>query len=265
MTLLITTVILLVLCCGTVVGYWLRHVLAERHFNRDTLDSMRLVMSMLITFAALVLGLLTSTVKARFDRQTDELRSYSINLIELDQRLRNYGPDAAATRALIRRYTAAAIFDTWPTEPRPSGIYPVGLKARDSEHVESLTLGDMLNQAALSIDTLVPDDAFHERQALALQAHIANTKQIRWTLIEMAHSTISWPFLLLLIFWLTVVFTMFGLIAPRNRVMYATIFCCGLSVASALLLILSFDTPYGGLLSLPSEPLRDALAHMDGP
>jgi hypothetical protein len=56
---------------------------------------------------------------------------------------------------------------------------------------------------------------------------------------------------------------MFGLIAPRNRVMYATIFFRGLSVASAMLLILGFETPYGGFLSLPSQPPRDALAHMD--
>src|SRR5580698_8948911 len=116
MTLLLPTILFLVLCCSTVAGFRLRRVLAERHFNRDTLDSMRLVITMLVTFAALVLGLLTSSVKARFDRQTDVMRSYGINLIELDQGLRDYGPDADPARALVRSYTAAAIFDTWPDE-----------------------------------------------------------------------------------------------------------------------------------------------------
>ncbi len=265
MPLLIAVVLLLVLCCGSVAGFWLRRVLAERHFSRETLDSMRLVITMLITFSALVLGLLTSTAKARFDRQTDVLRSYGINLIELDQGLRDYGPDAAAIRALIRSYTAGAIFDTWPEEPRPSGNYPIGLKARDSDHVESTTLGDMLSQAARNIQLLAPRDAYHELVATSLRNRMARAQEARWTLIEMVHSTISWPFLLLLTFWLTIVFTLFGLSAPRNRVVYATIFCCGLSVASAMLLILDFDTPDNGLVSLPSLPLRDALAHMDLP
>jgi hypothetical protein len=265
MPLLIAAIILLLLCCSSVAGFWLRRVLAERHFNRDTLDSMRLVITMLVTFAALVLGLLTSTVKARFDAQTDMLRDYGINLIELDQRLRDYGAEADAARALVRSYTAAAIFDTWPNEPQPPGRYPIGLKARDREHVESTTLGEMLNQVARLIAKLAPHDAFHEREAQALQARMTSTQQIRWTLIETAHSTISWPFLLLLIFWLMIVFAMFGLSAPRNRVIYATIFCCGLSLSSAMLLILDLDTPYSGLIALPSQPMRDALAHMDSP
>ena len=66
-----------------------------------------------------------------------------------------------------------------------------------------------------------------------------------------------WAFLVLLMFWLMIVFAMFGLSAPRNRVVYATIFCCGLSIASAMLLILGFDMGNNVLASLPSEPLLE--------
>jgi hypothetical protein len=263
MPLLATSLILLILCGSSAAGFWLRRVLSDRHFSRETLDSMRLVITMLVTFAALVLGLLTSTVKARFDNQTEVMRSYAASLIELDHRLREYGPDTLSARTLLRRYTAAAIFDTWPTEPRPSGTYPTGMHEQSGDTIESTILGDMLDQLDRMTQALDPTDLFHRHVAEDLRIRMATTMQIRWTLIETARSTISWPFLVLLMFWLMIVFAMFGLSAPRNNVMYATILCCGLSVGSSLFLILDFDTPYDGMLQLPSRPLRDALVHMD--
>jgi hypothetical protein len=263
MPLLATLLILAFLCGSSAAGFWLRRVLSDRHFNRETLDSMRLVITMLVTFAALVLGLLTSTVKTRFDNQTEVMRSYAANLIELDQRLREYGPDALSARTLLRSYTAAAIFDTWPAEPRPSGTYPTGMHQISSDTIESTKLGDMLVRLDRMIQALAPSGMFQSHVADNLRMRMLATLQTRWTLIETARSTISWPFLVLLTFWLMVVFAMFGLSAPRNNVMYATILCCGLSVGSSLFLILDFDTPYQGILQLPSSPLRDALVHMD--
>ncbi|WP_158932615.1 hypothetical protein [Acidisphaera sp. S103] len=251
------------LCGSSVVGFWLRRALSDRHFNRDTLDSMRLVITMLVTFAALVLGLLTAGVKARFDNQSDVMRGYAVQLIELNQRLREFGPDADAARTLLRAYTAAAIVDTWPDEPMPPGRYPTNLACDRSIPTECRQLGDMLSDLARMIDMLPSGDLFHEHVSAALRSRMTNTLETRWTLIETAHSTVSWPFLGLLVFWLMLVFAMFGLSAPRNRVVYATILCCGLSVASSLYIILDFDTPYHGLLALPSQPLRDALQHMD--
>ena len=254
-----------VLCGSSAVGFWLRRALSDRHFNRDTLDSMRLVISMLVTFSALVLGLLTAGVKGRFDNQSDVMRGYAVQLIEMNQRLREYGPDADPARTLLRAYTAAAIVDTWPAEVRPSGQYPTNLTCARSIPIECRQLGDMLAGVAQIVDALPSNDLFHEHVGAALRNRITNTMQTRWTLIETAHSTVSWPFLGLLLFWLMLVFAMFGLSAPRNRVVYATILCCGLSVASSLYVILDFDSPNHGLLALPSQPLRDALVHMDAP
>jgi hypothetical protein len=264
-SLLTATAILAILCGSSVVGFGLRQVLDERHFTRETLDSMRIVISMLITFAALVLGLLTSSVKARLDGETDVLRSYGIHLIELDQRMREYGPDMDAARKLLRTYTAAAIYDTWPQEARPSGSYPTGLHRPGDTSVESSSLGDMLDRVSRITESVNPPDGFHTVVSQAMRTRMMETLDTRWKLIEDAHSTISWPFLTVMLFWLVIVFAMFGMSAPRNRIMYATILFCALSVASALFLILDYDSPYTGLLALPSQPMRDALAHMDLP
>lgn len=59
------------------------------------------------------------------------------------------------------------------------------------------------------------------------------------------------------------VFVVFGLLAPRNTVVNATIIVCALCVASAIFLIDEFDSPLGGVLSVSSAAMRDAVRHMD--
>ncbi len=65
--------------------------------------------------------------------------------------------------------------------------------------------------------------------------------------------------------WLAIVFGVFGLTAPRNAVVYATIVLCALSFASAIFFILDFDRPLTGFIRAPSEPAHEALRHLDTP
>ena len=70
------------------------------------------------------------------------------------------------------------------------------------------------------------------------------------------------PFLLILVLWLIVIFTSFGLFAPRNATVIAALFVCSLSVAGAVFLILELDRPFGGLIRISSAPARDTLAQL---
>ena len=86
---------------------------------------MTLTIGMLVTFAALVLGLITASVKAGYDDAVHYRQEYALQLTELDRCLRNYGSGADAARAYLRSYTAAAIASIWPSEPPPVGVqYP---------------------------------------------------------------------------------------------------------------------------------------------
>jgi hypothetical protein len=71
------------------------------------------------------------------------------------------------------------------------------------------------------------------------------------------------PFLVILVFWLTITFASFGLFAPRHATVLAVLFVCALSVGSAVFLILEMDTPFDGVLRVSAEPLRYALAHLN--
>ncbi len=67
-------------------------------------------------------------------------------------------------------------------------------------------------------------------------------------------------FLVILVFWLTVLFVSFGLFAPTNATVIATLFLCALSVSGAVFLILELAEPFEGLIQIPSAPLRNAFA-----
>jgi hypothetical protein len=49
------------------LGMFLRANLPPHHFNQDSKDVVKLVMGLVATLAALVLGLLTASAKAEFD------------------------------------------------------------------------------------------------------------------------------------------------------------------------------------------------------
>jgi hypothetical protein len=50
--------------------------------------------------------------------------------------------------------------------------------------------------------------------------------QSRWLLMEQEHSSLPIPFLVILIFWLTILNITCGLLAPRNLTVIAVLFVC---------------------------------------
>ena len=82
----------------------------------------------------------------------------------------------------------------------------------------------------------------------------------RWLLFTESGSAVPMPFLVVLIFWLTIIFA--GLFAPANMTVIATFLVCALSVSGAVFLILELDRSFAGLLQISDAPLREALTHL---
>lgn len=257
--------ICVLLLISAFIGAWAQKALPDHHRSRDTIELVRLVITMLVTLSAVVLGLLISSAKARHDDEIGNLERYSVDLIELDQRLRQYGPDATDIRAELRAYTAAAIADTWPAEPLPTGRYERRTKTGYGSSVENATLGDRLAGIDHAIQMLSPTDTYHQHTAERLRDRSADVLQQRWRLIASTHGTISWPFLTVMLFWLVIMFAIFGISSPPNALVYVVVVLSALSIASSVYLVLDFDSPETGLLRIPSLPMRGALSHMDRP
>ena len=248
------------LLCASAFGVNLQRKLAEQHKSRETGDHVRLIISILVTFTAVVLGLLISSVKSSFDQFESRLSAFASDITELDVRLREYGDEAAPIRAMLRTYVAASIADTWRNEPPPAGVYP---KFAESPVLERRQLGDMLINADIAIGKLDPPDLFRKRLVTQIENRMSDTMTQRRLLIGTSRDTISWTLLVAMTAWLAIVFAVFGVIAPRNVVVYVTILLCALSFSSAIFFILELDTPVDGLIYVSSESLRDALRHID--
>ena len=66
-------------------------------------------------------------------------------------------------------------------------------------------------------------------QSNALQ--ITNTIAVsRWTTLEQIGSRFPWPFFIIVVFWLAIIFASFGLFAPRNASVTAALFVAALAL-----------------------------------
>jgi hypothetical protein len=260
-----SVVVFLCLLAATGLGAFVRPLLPEEHKAHETVQLLKLVVGMLVTFAALVLGLLTASSKTVFDTTTTDIRTYAAELIQLDNSLREYGPDADAPRRILRAYTAAAIASTWAQEPPPPGDYyeQTPLPGYGTDNLDSRVLGAMLERAQRYTRALQPPDQLHQKLAEEALGRFDRLTQQRWKIVEEARGSASSPFDRILVFWLLVIFLCFGLIAPRNTLALVTIMLGALSIASTVLVILDLDTPFTGSILVPSQSMRDALAYLN--
>ena len=79
----------------------------------------------------------------------------------------------------------------------------------------------------------------------------SSVEQVRLSLFTQSHDAIPAPFLVILIFRPAIIFTSFGLFVRPNRIV--TFFVGGLSVASAIFLILEMGQPFAGLMQISGE------------
>lgn len=247
---------------GTGLGVLLRPLLPEEHRKHETVQLVQLVIGMLVTFAALVLSLLTASAKTSFDTAANDMRAYAADLIQLDTRLRDYGPEADTARTLLRAYTAGAIASTWSREAPPPGNYYPRDPNVSNDHLESVSLGALLDSVGQQINRFAPHDAFHQATMNTLAQLFARVTDTRWRIIEEAPGTISGPFFTMLVLWLILIFLSFGLVSPHNALAIVLIVLGTVSISSAVFVIVDLDTPFSGQLIVPSGAMRDALAHM---
>lgn len=253
--------VLLLLFASAGIGIFVGPRLPAHHRTRETVELMQLTIGLLVTFAALVLGLLTASVKQAYDNAAHDRQEYALQLTLLDQCLRDFGPETAAARADVRSYAAAVIASTWPSEPRPVGVrYP------DTSNMPrvgaSPVLGTLMDQIGLEVSRLITTDPAHARILQICLDRYKDVSHARLSVIVDARNGLFEPFYQVLVFWLMIMFTCFGLVAPPNSLSIVTIALCAVSLSSVMFVILDLSQPYGGYFSISSTAMRTALDSM---
>jgi len=233
---------------GALLGMWIRSALPQHHMSTDSKDAVKVAMALVSTMCAIVLGLLIASAKSAYDTQKSELTDLSSKVILLDRVLAHYGPESKEAREELRKAAASALDRMWSKDDS-------GLSQMQPVSASSEVLYD-------KIQALSPKDdvqrSIHS-QALSL---VYSLGQTRWLMYEQKVGSGSIPLLMVLIFWLTALFISFGLFAPRNATVYATLLVSALSVSLAIFLIKELYNPYVGVIRISDTALRTALAHL---
>jgi hypothetical protein len=232
---------------GALLGMLLRLVLPEPHLSSDTKDVVRLSTGLIATLSALVLGLLIASAQGTFQTQSNQIKQITANVVLLDNILARAGPEAQPARVLLRgavRTLVERIWGTGDAATTPAPPFEASV------------------QAELFFDKLLAltpqNDAQRQMQSKALQIGI-DLSQTR-ILLAQSGNAIPTPFLIVLVFWITLIFLSFGLFARPNLTIVAALFFCAISASSAVFLILDLSHPFTGLITIPSVPLSNALA-----
>jgi hypothetical protein len=233
------------------MAVFIREQLPRHHVEGDSREVVKLVLGLMATLTALVLGLLISSAHSAYEAQDVELQELSVHLYQLDRILVHFGPAATGEREQLRRILAGDIARIWPADGAEKMSYAPLAAQQEIERLFE-DIGGLSPKSDL--------ERVGQRRALELLGTIGETRHL---LIEQSRGALSWAFLLVLVSWMTILFFGFGLIARYNATVVAALLTGSLSVAGAIFLILQMNQPYGGWIQVSSEPLRAALAQMN--
>ncbi len=236
------------LAAGVLLGVGLQRILPRHHLSTESRDVVKLGMGLTASTSALVLALLVASAKSSYDTQKSELTDLSTKIILLDRILAQYGPETHEARDLLQHTVSDFFNRIWPKDGASAPQLDPAASGRELVYsrLQDLSPG---NEAQRSL----------KAQALNLAFDLGKA---RWLLFEQRGSSVPTVFLVVFVFWLSVLFASFSLFAPTNITVLVTLFVCALSVANTIFLILELDRPFEGLIRISGEPLRLALAHL---
>lgn len=235
---------------GALLGLLIRTKLPGHHLSEDARDAVKLGAGLVATLTALVLGLLISSAKDSFDTTHTMVKQSGAKALIMDRALANYGPETEEIRGLLKNLVRARVAKAWP------------------ETVQKLP-GEDLSQTAVNIEKLqmalrglVPKNEYQrslQKKALEISDDLS---EIRWLLFEQLQTSLPPVFLGVLIFWLTILFACFGLLAPHNGTVIVVFLVCAISVAGAVFLILEMEKPLTGPMKISAAPMVKTLARL---
>jgi hypothetical protein len=235
---------------GAALGILLRAVLPEPHLSGHSEEVVKLGTGFIGTMAALVLGLLVASATSAFSSEEDGFERLATDVILLDRALAHYGPETKGARELLRQAVTSML-------DRLS--HSRGSHTPDFDAPEVTVTGGAVFDSIRGLSPQNDAQRAIQNQAVQISLELAKT---RLTLRQGEGGSIPRPFLVVLMFWLAVLFTGFGLLTPRNPTVIAVLFICALSVAGAMFLILDLDQPFEGLIQVSIDPLRGALSQL---
>jgi hypothetical protein len=225
--------------------------LPDHHLCGDSKDAVKMGSGLIATLSALVLGLLVSSAKNSFDEMSNAITESGAKLIILDRVLARYGPQTQDIRGQLRGSIAKWIDVVWPEISSAEE----GMELFEKSPV---TLELVIN----NLQALEPQNESQRMSQSDAMQICSQLLQTRWLVIEQSQISLPIVFVIIQMFWLTILFSMIGLFAPANKTVVAALVVCAMSVGGAMFLIEEMNKPLSGIVKVSSAPLIKAVEHM---
>lgn len=212
----------------------------------DTHSVVRLIANIFVVMTSLVLGLMITSAKGKFDGVNRDVHGYATQLILLDRMLVLYGPEANDVRRRLATYAERAANGHWTAEG--------GLSDRTSER--------LIEDVGMGLRALPPGEGAQLSVWNDIRDQYRKVLELRWGLVEQAEGSIPRPLVLMLVAWLVLIFASFGFRAPRNAVIVTGFVAAAALIGGAIYLIVDMDSPFQGPIQVSPAPLQRALAEM---
>lgn len=239
------SVVLVLLLCAVTVGR-----VATIHFPQIfspgvAREAVRRVTGLVTLLAAIMLGFGIVAQESTFRDADHQVHRLAAEIVDLDAALIRLGPSGETPRHMLFHFTAVLLRDDFP-------------------HLDAPLLGDPATADSVQ-DTL--EDTLERlggsgppaRQIVQAQALLHDMIQTRWAMNEHFDSSLQRWQLITLIFWLMLASAGMGILAPRNRAMTLVLALGAVAMAGAVFLLVEFNDPYHGIVTVSGQPLLEAL------
>lgn len=240
----VAAVVFACLAAAIGLGTTMSRRVAERHLTSESRDSVKLVLGLMATLAALQLGLLVNSANQSFGAERQQINALAAKIATLNRVLAVYGAEAAGTQGELRAIIESTVAQAW----RSRG-------SRGNLDVDPRRSGALLR----SIQQLEPKDAAQSDLKAKATGIAFELIEARAMLVAMAASGVSVPLVTLVVAWLVVILFGFSLLAPRNAFVVTALLVAALAITGAVVLLVGLYRPFEGLMQISSDPLLIAL------
>ena len=235
---------------GALFGLLIQRFLPEHHLSSESKDTVKLGAGLIATMAALVLGLLVGSAKNSFDAVNSEVMRGGAKIILLDRVLAQYGPESRQAREDLRAAMTKAVALIWGS----GTLSDAKLHAAENSGGVEKVAGD--------IRDLVPNTNAQRSLQTQVLSVVGDIMSARCLLVEEQQNSLPTLFLVVLIFWLTMLKVTYGLFATRNKTVLAVLLVCAISVSCSIFLVLEMDHPLQGLIRVSGAPMQKAMENL---
>jgi hypothetical protein len=231
------------------IGLLLQKLLPETHTSDRSGATIGSIVGLFSLLLALVLGTLIGNAYFFYSTQKSELETFASRVIQLDMALAEYGPETAPVRLKMKQTLQAThdIFwgkDSADVDPATIKIEAAlgGLRAMD-EYIASLN----------------PQTPSQHQFAGAAAVDASIIEQTRLLISLQLASPVSWPLLVVVVFWALILFCGYGLLSRINPTTVAVLGVGAFAVGTAIFIILELSEPFTGLFRLPAGAVEQML------